>query len=292
MEGKDNFLSHIMVQLTEDYFTEIRVSPQSYTRLTMERWNGRIALVTGASVGIGAAICRALVQHGMVVVGCARNLDKIKAIAEEDAVKASPGRLVAIKCDVTQESEILSMFDQIRRTFGRLDICVNNAGLSHDAPLLTGNTEDWRNMLDVNVMALCICTQEAVKLMREIGIKDGQIIHISSIGGHRQSALGMPGLHFYSGTKFMVRALTEGLRRELKTLNSHIRIASLSPGMVETEFFGRYLKNDPTRNAADVFKSMKALEAKDIADSVLYILKTPPHVEVHDIILRPYDQAM
>ncbi|CAL1260833.1 unnamed protein product [Larinioides sclopetarius] len=131
----------------------------------------------------------------------------------------------------------------------------------------------------------------------------------SSIGGHRQSALGMPGLHFYSGTKFMVRALTEGLRRELKALNSHIRIAkekslqvfsrdlhfslqSLSPGMVETEFFGRYLKNDPTRSAENVFKSMKALEAKDIADSVLYILKTPPHVEVHDIILRPYDQAM
>ncbi|CAL1260834.1 unnamed protein product [Larinioides sclopetarius] len=109
----------------------------------MERWGGRIALVTGASVGIGAAICRALVQHGIVVVGCARNVDKIKEIAEEDAD-------VFFRCDVTQESEILSMFDQIRRTFGRLDICINNAGLSHDAPLLTGNTEDWRNMLDVS----------------------------------------------------------------------------------------------------------------------------------------------
>ncbi|GFY52573.1 hypothetical protein TNIN_268421, partial [Trichonephila inaurata madagascariensis] len=100
-------------------------------------------------------------------------------IAEEDAVKASPGKLVAIKCDLTQESEIHALFGEIRKTFGRLDVCINNAGLSHDAPLLTGTTSDWRNMLDVNVMALCICTQEAVKLMREKEINDGQIIHIS-----------------------------------------------------------------------------------------------------------------
>ncbi|GIY02772.1 hypothetical protein CEXT_477651 [Caerostris extrusa] len=140
-------------------------------------------------------------------------------------------------------------------------------------------------------MALCICTQQAVKLMQEKGIDDGQVIHISSMGGHRLPGTGMLGASFYCGTKFMVRALTEGLRRELKGLNSHIRIASISPGMVETEFFDHYLKNDPTRKASDIFSSMKALQAKDIADSVLYILSAPPHVEVHDILLRPLDQA-
>ncbi|GFT92051.1 hypothetical protein NPIL_676911 [Nephila pilipes] len=257
----------------------------------MERWNGRVALVTGASVGIGAGLCRALVAHGMVVVGCARKVEKIRAIAEEDVVKAGPGKLVAIKCDLNQESEIHALFDEIRKTFGRLDVCINNAGLSHDAPLLSGSTSDWRNMLDVNIMALCICTQEAVKLMREKGIDDGQIIHISSMGGHRLPSAGMLGANFYCGTKFMVRALTEGLRRELKALNSRIRIASISPGMVETEFFDHYLKNDPTRNAKDIFKSMQALQAKDIADSVLYIMGTPPHVEVHDILMRPLEQA-
>ncbi|GFY74950.1 hypothetical protein TNIN_128841 [Trichonephila inaurata madagascariensis] len=118
----------------------------------MERWYGKVALVTGASAGIGAGICRTLVQHGMVVVGCARSVDKIRAICEEDAVKTSPGKLVAIKCDLTQESEIVSMFDEILRTFGRLDLCVNNAGLGHDSPLLTGNTSDWRNMLDVSAL--------------------------------------------------------------------------------------------------------------------------------------------
>ncbi|GFR28222.1 hypothetical protein TNCT_436161 [Trichonephila clavata] len=257
----------------------------------MERWNGRVALVTGASAGIGAALCRALVARGMVVVGCARKVERIQGIAEEDAVKASPGKLVAIKCDLTQESDIHALFGEIRKSFGRLDVCINNAGLSHDAPLLTGATSDWRNMLDVNVMALCICTQEAVKLMREKEINDGQVIHISSIGGHRLPSTGMFGANFYCGTKFMVRALTEGLRRELKQLKSGIRIASVSPGMVETEFFEHYLKNDPTRNSEDLFRSFQALQSKDIADTVLYILGSPPHVEVHDILVRPLEQA-
>ncbi|GFT62975.1 hypothetical protein NPIL_210971, partial [Nephila pilipes] len=114
----------------------------------MERWNGRVALVTGASVGIGAQLCRVLVKHGMTVVGCARSVEKIKAIAKEDCMKSSPGKLVAIKCDLTNESEILSMFDEIRQTFGRLDVCINNAGLGLDAPLLSGSTAAWRNMLD------------------------------------------------------------------------------------------------------------------------------------------------
>ncbi|GIY15750.1 hypothetical protein CDAR_266971 [Caerostris darwini] len=259
----------------------------------MERWSGRVALVTGASVGIGAGLCRVLVQHGMVVIGCARCVEKIRAIAEEDAVKNAAGRLVAIKCDLTQESDILSMFDEIRRTFGRLDVCINNAGLSHNTPLLTGKPSDWKNMLDVNITALCICTQQSVKLMLEKGIHDGFIIHISSIAGHRiENLTGMMGINFYSGTKFMVRALTEGLRRELKALNSHIRISSVSPGMVTTEFLGNFLKDDSTRKASDFYDSIETLQPKDIADSVLYILSVPPHVEVHDIIIRPYGQTM
>ncbi|GBN07441.1 Dehydrogenase/reductase SDR family member 11 [Araneus ventricosus] len=120
----------------------------------MERWRGRVALVTGASAGIGAGLCRALVQHGLTVVGCARRVDRIKAISEEDALKDAPGKLVAIKCDLTKESEILSMFDEIRRTLGRLDVCINNAGLGYDASLLTGSASDFRSMLDKIVALL------------------------------------------------------------------------------------------------------------------------------------------
>ncbi|XP_042905643.1 dehydrogenase/reductase SDR family member 11 isoform X2 [Parasteatoda tepidariorum] len=255
----------------------------------MERWNGRVALVTGASVGIGAAICRQLVKHGMVVVGCARNVKKINEISEEDGVKKSPGRLIPMKCDLSNESEILAMFQAIKQDVGRLDVCINNAGLSHNAPLLSGTTSDWKNMLDVNILALCICTREAVKLMNEKGIDDGHIIHISSMGGHRV-APGMSGNNFYCGTKFMVRAITEGLRREVKEMKSKIRVSSVSPGVVETEFFPRLQKSDPAQGCA-LYNSMECLQPDDIAGTVVYILGTPPYVEVHDVLVRPQQQA-
>ncbi|CAL1260852.1 unnamed protein product [Larinioides sclopetarius] len=253
----------------------------------MERWNGRVALVTGASSGIGAALCQTLVQHGMKVVGCSRNVDRIKALADEDAVKKASGELMAVRCDVTEESDILSTFDEIRRTFGRLDICINNAGIGHDAPLLSGKTADFKNMLDVNVLGLTICTREAVKLMTENAVNDGQIIHISSIGGHYLPTESWVGASFYCGTKFMVRCLTEGLRRELKALKSQIRVSSISPGLVQTGFFDNYLKDSPSIKPSDIFQ-FNPLQPKDIADSVLYILSTPQQVEVHDIIIRPY----
>lgn len=255
----------------------------------MERWNGRVALVTGASVGIGAGICRELVKHGLTVVGCARNAQKIIDIGDEEAVKLSPGKLHALKCDLTKESDILAVFDEIRSKFGRIDICINNAGFSSDSPLLTGETSDWRSMLEVNVMALCICSKEAIKLMREKGIDDGQIIQISSVGGHKLPTLDIHGFNFYCGTKHMVRAITEGLRREVTFANTHIRIASISPGIVETKFLERTY--DETA-AQTWYGSIKCLQPKDIADAVIYILQSPPHVDVNDIIVQPVEQTM
>lgn len=254
----------------------------------MERWSGRVALVTGASVGIGAAICRELVKNGMKVVGCARGVEKIKAIANESDIKSASGGLHAFKCDLTQEAEILAMFDEIRKTYGRLDVCINNAGLSITNSLLDGNTSDWKTILDVNVMALCICTREAVKLMREKNIDDGQVIHISSMAGHR-----IPGVNngFYSGTKFMVCTLAEGLRRELKEIKSHIRVACVSPGLVETEFAYRMEPNSPQK-AKELYASVECLQGKDIARAVVAILQMPPHVDINDILVRPVEQAM
>ncbi|GIY15752.1 hypothetical protein CDAR_266981 [Caerostris darwini] len=254
----------------------------------MERWQGRIALVTGASAGIGAALCRELARQGMKVVGCARNVQKIQDIAKEEEKRGSPGLIHAIKCDMTMESDILSMFDEIRRSFKRLDVCINNAGLSHDASLLTGNPKEWKNMIDVNVLALSICTREAVKLMKETGVEEGQIIHISSMSGHRIPEMTS---FMYVGTKFMVNALTEGLRRELKAENSRIRIASISPGLVETEFEYRCFKDD-LDTARSIYESIKCLEPEDIVQTALYILSAPQRVEVHDVLLRPLEQKV
>ncbi|XP_067866431.1 dehydrogenase/reductase SDR family member 11a isoform X1 [Heterodontus francisci] len=253
----------------------------------MERWKGRVALVTGASVGIGAAIARALVQHGMKVVGCARSVDKIEKLAAECESAGYVGTLVPYKCDVTSEEEILSMFSAIKTLHQGVDVCINNAGLAHPEPLLSGRTEFWRNMIDVNVMAMCICTREAYQSMKERNIDDGHIININSMSGHR--VIPSSATHFYAATKYAVTALTEGLRQELQEAKTHIRATSVSPGLVETEFAFRLHNNDPEKAAA-IYESLKCLKAEDLADAVVYILSAPPHVQIGDIQMRPTEQ--
>ncbi|XP_071946356.1 dehydrogenase/reductase SDR family member 11-like [Antedon mediterranea] len=246
-----------------------------------DRWVGRVALVTGASVGIGAAIAKKLVKHGMKVVGCANNgVDKVKAIAEELKSQNAPGILHPVKCDISKENEILAMFAEIKDKFGGVDVCVNNAGLSIDCPLMSGKTEDWRHLLDVNVLGLSICTREALNQMTERGVDDGHIFHLSSVGGH----FVFSSVSFYCGTKHMVRALTEGLRQELRAKKSNIRITSISPGYVRTEFLQRMVGEEIAKKYT---YEMKGLDAEDIADALAYALHAPPHCQVHDILLRP-----
>ncbi|XP_072172701.1 dehydrogenase/reductase SDR family member 11-like [Diadema setosum] len=251
----------------------------------MERWVGKVALVTGASVGIGAATARALVRQGMTVVGCARNVDQIKAIQKELEAESATGRLHPIQCDLTKRDQISAMFEEIRQEHKLVHVCINNAGLSFDGSLINGSPADWQTMLDVNVMALCICTQESIKMMKENGFDEGHIIHLSSMSGHRVS-----GQHFYSGTKFMVRALTEGLRKDLRSMKSSIRVTEISPGLVEMEFSPRLRREDPATD--DFYKKHPSLKAEDIADEVVHVLQRPQNVEIHDILLRPTTQVM
>ncbi|XP_013772397.1 dehydrogenase/reductase SDR family member 11-like [Limulus polyphemus] len=253
----------------------------------MQRWVGRVALVTGASVGIGAEICRVFVKHGMKVVGCARDVDKIRSICEQEDIKSAKGSLMPIKCDLTKENEILSMFEEIRKTYGCVDLCINNAGISEiNTTLLEGDTDSWRRMLEVNVIGLCICTRESVKLMRENNINDGQIIHISSMSAYR---IAPGGFAFYSGTKSMVKALAEGLRNELRAAKSGIRVACISPGMVDTEFHKRLFKDNPEEAKRRV-SQFTCLKAEDIARAVVNILEMQPHVDINDILIRPTEQ--
>jgi len=252
----------------------------------MDRWSGRVALVTGASVGIGAAICRALVSHGLKVVGAARNVDKIQALADE--LRGHPGSLMAIKCDVSKDADIMAMFAAIKQQHGGVDVCINNAGMSHNKSLLEGTPEQWREMVNINVVGLCLCTREAVSSMRERGVDDGQIIHINSMSGHRVTP--SSSTHFYASTKHAVSALTEGLRQELRELKTNIRVASISPGVVETEFFSR-MKGD-AEAARKFYESMDPIQAKDIADSVVHVISAPKHVQIHDILIRPTQAAL
>ncbi|XP_043115101.1 dehydrogenase/reductase SDR family member 11-like [Puntigrus tetrazona] len=252
----------------------------------MDRWKGRVALVTGASVGIGAAIAKSLVRHGMKVVGCARNVEQIQTLAAECVSSGFSGTLIPYKCDLSVEDDVLSMFSWIKVHHQGIDVCVNNAGLALPEPLLGGKTSAWRTMIDVNVIALSVCAREAYQSMKE-NTHDGHIININGMCGHR--VLRNADLHFYTASKYAVTALTEGLRQELREAKSHIRATSISPGLVETELSYRLFSQNPEKAAA-AYKSMKCLQAEDIANAVVYVLSAPPHVQVGDVQMRPVEQ--
>ncbi|XP_050723080.1 dehydrogenase/reductase SDR family member 11-like [Eriocheir sinensis] len=253
----------------------------------MERWSGRVALVTGASMGIGASVARRLVAEGMKVVGAARSIDKLQALADE--LKGQRGKFIPIKCDITKDEEVLAMFAKIKVDLGGVDVCINNAGFAHNKRLLEGSPKEWREMMDLNVVALCLCTRESIASMRERGVDDGHIIHISSEDGHY-----VPpdiGFHFYSATKFAVKALTEGLRQELREANSNIRISAISPGWVETEFVVNCHLVEDASAAKKFYEEQRSLSADDIAATLVHILTAPPQVQIHDVLIRHARQA-
>jgi len=244
----------------------------------MEKWFGRVALVTGASGGCGAVIARSLAEKGMKVIACARNIAPIQAIASE---VSGSGQIEAMTCDLSKEDDILRMFSETEKKYGGIDVCINNAGLSHVASLVNGETEKWRNMLDVNVLAPSICARETIRSLRERGKDDGHIIHINSVSGH----LVMPAdAHFYSASKHALTALTEGLRIELASSESDIRVSQVSPGLIETEFAKRMRGLE---KGEKLYASNQCLQPADVSDAVIYVLSAPPHVKVHDVILRP-----
>ncbi|MEM8810044.1 MAG: SDR family NAD(P)-dependent oxidoreductase [Cyanobacteria bacterium P01_G01_bin.38] len=240
-----------------------------------------IALITGASSGIGRAIARRLAVEGYDLAICARRQARLLEI--RDQLIAQGAAVLTHPVDLRQESQILDCFEAIQNRWGRLDVLINNAGLGHQENLTTGTTAAWRETLEVNVLALSICTREAIKLMRANGDR-GHVVHISSMSGHR-----VPGSGMYSASKFAVRALTEGLRQELRAVSSGIRVSSISPGFVETEFAEKY--HQSVEKAAAVYSQFPVLQPEDIANAIAYVLSQPDYVQVHDILLRPTQQA-
>ena len=243
---------------------------------------GKVAVVTGSSEGIGYNLLRVFAHNGIKAVGCARNVIKIEQLSLELKGKVS-GEVAVFKCDVTKEGEIKQLFDFAYSKYGGVDILVNNAGLGHPAPLLSGDTDHWKSMLDVNVLALAVCTREFYQRRVATGIDSGYIININSVMGHA-----MPDdtpSHFYGVSKHAVSALTEGVRQELRENKSKIKVSQVSPGLVRSDFVRRFLNSE--EKAEELFKSSKYLECKDVSDSVIYLLNTPAYASVHDIITNP-----
>ncbi|KAK5644451.1 hypothetical protein RI129_005751 [Pyrocoelia pectoralis] len=185
----------------------------------MNRWNGCVAVVTGASSGIGATVVEKLAELGLLVVGLARRVERVQQLA--DKLKDKPGKVYAIRADITKEEDIIQSFKWIKENLGAVHILVNNAGVIFSTSLIDGDTKLWKQTLDTNVLGLCIATREAIRDMRTNDV-DGHIIHINSIVGH--TVPNVPNYNVYVAAKYAVTALTETLRQELRSINSKIKI--------------------------------------------------------------------
>jgi len=245
----------------------------------MTSLKGKIILVTGASSGIGYATAEALAKQGAKVIGCARNIQKLQDLSKQ----LGGDSIYAITADFTKEADVVALYKEIAQKFGKLDVLVNNAGIGGSASLLEGDYQGWKDMLDLNILGLTLSTREAVKLIEAGGSQSANIINLNSILGHYTPT--SPSGQFYAATKTMVGALTEGLRKSAQSKN--IRVTSLSPGVVETEFFDKAFGEGASQK---FFTQYKVLEGKDIADAIIYILTAPPHVNIDELTITPLHQ--
>ena len=234
----------------------------------MTSLQGKTLLVTGASSGIGQALCELLVERGAYVLGVTR---RPSALSED----VSP-----ILADLTQREQVSSIFQGL----GKIDGLVNCAGTAYLSRIIDGNPADWEEMWRVNVMALALCCQLSLKHFPASG---GRIVNVSSMSGHRVP----PSGGFYAPTKFAVRAITDALRAELKSVKSPIQVACVSPGFVDTPLLDSYFLGRE-QSLAQTRAAMKMLEPADVAWAVLTILEAPAHVEIGDILMRSVEQQM
>ncbi|KIZ01051.1 guanylate kinase 1 [Monoraphidium neglectum] len=291
----------------------------------LERWRGRVALVTGASSGIGWAVCEALGRAGMRVVAVARRRERLE---ELQRLMLGPGvglqavDFLPVVCDVTKEAEVQAAFNgrprsnpldggaqwsqqqlHAARLLGALprivlkrwpdrgiDVLVNNAGLSrNNASLFDGNTSSWVEMVSTNLLGGCMTSREVVRDMRRRG-EWGHIINMVGLSGHRIPDAGAGG-SFFAATKFGVRAVTDGLRQEARAAGVPLRVSGISPGLVDTEFFKVRAFGDDAAAAAAIGR-ITPLEPADVARAVVWCLAAPPHMEVNDVVIRPREQVI
>ncbi|MFA1818771.1 SDR family oxidoreductase [Virgibacillus oceani] len=234
----------------------------------MKKLTGKTAIVIGASSGIGASIAKCLAEEGANVVLAARRKEKLDAIVQE-IHKKGEGKALAIVTDVAVESDVQKMAAKTKEEFGQVDILVNNAGLMLSSSVTDGEVTDWEQMVDVNIKGVLHGVNTVLPDM--IQRATGHIINTASVSGFEVTKTST----VYSATKFAVRAISQGLEKELA--RTGVRVTNISPGMVETE-----------RNAASLAsRDRKPLHTEDIARAVIYAVTQPDYVNVNEITVRP-----
>ncbi|MEJ2548775.1 MAG: SDR family NAD(P)-dependent oxidoreductase [Gemmatimonadota bacterium] len=243
--------------------------------------NGLLALITGASAGIGEATARRFAAGGAELVLWARREERLRALAEE-LQAARNVRVHTQGVDVRDRAAVDEASARLLREVGTPDLLLNNAGLASGLALLhEGDPEDWDRMIDTNLKGLLNVTRAVLPAMVERGT--GHVINIGSTAGHQVYPKG----NVYNATKFGVRALTEGMN--LDVAGTGVRVSSVDPGFVETEFSVVRFHGDEERAEA-VYEGFEPLTADDVADVVAFVATRPPHVNVHDVVLLPTAQ--
>ncbi len=247
---------------------------------------GTVALVTGASSGIGEATALALAEHGAAVAIGARRIDRIERLAERIREAGTPA--LALELDVTSAEQVRAAVDRTVSELGRLDTLVNNAGLMLLGPALGAPLEDWQRMLDVNVAGVLYCTQAAMPhLLR--AAEDGprrvaDLVNVSSVAGR----VVRRGSNVYNLTKHGVGAFSESLRQEVA--ERHVRVSLVEPGAVDTEL-RTHNRPEIQEQMKQRFSNVEILQASDIAEAILYIVTAPRRVAINEILIRPTEQG-
>lgn len=242
--------------------------------------SGKVALVTGASSGIGEATALALAEAGAAVAIGARRRDRLDALAT--TLRDAGASVLVLDLDVTDEQVCIDAVRRTREELGGLDVLVNNAGLMLLGTIRGADTEEWRAMIGTNVLGLMYMTHAAIDGMVAQG--SGDVVNISSVAGR----VARVGSGVYNASKWAVNAFSESLRQEVT--GRGVRVGLVEPGAVTTELI-THISHPGTRAAAEQMHSqMRVLQAADIARAVLYMVTQPPHVAINELLVRPTDQ--
>jgi NADP-dependent 3-hydroxy acid dehydrogenase YdfG len=243
---------------------------------------GRVALVTGASAGIGEATAYTLASAGATVVAAARRRDRLEAIVKK--IAAGGGTADAIQLDVSDAAGVETAVASIGRRYGRLDIVVNSAGVMYSSRLEAAKPADLQAMMEINVLGTMYVSRSALGLMRPK--RSGDIVNISSIS----SRLANPGSPGYAATKSAINTFSEALRKDGR--DDNIRVIVISPGLTRTEIF-EHIEDQATKERfSKMVEQTHVLEASDVAEAILYAVSRPPYVSVNEIVIRPTDEPV
>jgi NADP-dependent 3-hydroxy acid dehydrogenase YdfG len=250
--------------------------------------SNKVAIVTGASSGIGYATSLALSKAGIRVAVGARRMDRLQEIEKQivrngDERRGGEGEIfIQRKLDVTSKSDCDSFVDTVAKKWGRVDILINNAGLMPLSHFKNCKVEEWEQMIDVNIKGVLYCTSAVIPYM--LDKKSGHIVNISSVAGRIVFA----GGSVYCATKHAITAFSEGLRKELSP-EYNIRVTCIEPGAVSTELL-ETITDESMSKFVQASKSMERLQSEDIANAILYAIQAPNHVNVNEILMRPTAQ--